>query len=102
LNDTASSSDFLISPVLEAGTTVNSQGVSPKAVKYASPITLSKECPNQGRTLNGSTWSALREAVIGVGPINDSLRISEVMYNPGGDPNEEFIELVNTALRRSI
>lgn len=98
LNDTASSSDFLISPVLEAGTTVNSQGVSPKAVKYASPITLSKSVRIKARTLNGSTWSALREAVIGVGPINDSLRISEVMYNPGGDPNEEFIELVNTGI----
>lgn len=96
LNDTVSSSDFLISPVLEAGTTVNSQGVSPKAVKYTGPITLTKSVRIKARTLNGSTWSALREAVIGVGPINDSLRISEVMYNPGGDPNEEFIELMNT------
>ncbi|HML73085.1 MAG TPA: lamin tail domain-containing protein, partial [Anaerohalosphaeraceae bacterium] len=96
LNDTASSSDFLISPVLEAGTTVNSQGVSPKAVKYTSPITLSKSVRIKARTLNGSTWSALCEAVIGVGAINDNLRISELMYNPGGDPNEEFIELVNT------
>jgi|GEM_PF-383103 len=96
LNDTASSSDFLISPVLEAGTTINSQGVSPKAVKYTGPITLTKSVRIKARTLNGSTWSALREAVIGVGAINDNLRISEWMYNPGGDPNEEFIELMNT------
>lgn len=96
LNVSKGSTDFLISAILEAGTTINSQGVSPKAMKYTSPITLSRSVCVKARTLNGGTWSALREAVIGVGPINDNLRISEVMYNPGGDPNEEFIELVNT------
>lgn len=96
LNESTSSSDFLISAVLEAGTTVNSQGISPKAMKYISPISLNKSVRIKARTLNGSTWSALREAAIGVGAINDNLRISELMYHPGGDPNEEFIELVNT------
>ncbi|MEN6307692.1 MAG: lamin tail domain-containing protein [Anaerohalosphaeraceae bacterium] len=96
LNYGSGSTDFLVSAILEAGTTVNSQGVSPKAVKYTAPIALNRSVRVNARTLSGSTWSALREAVIGVGSVNDSLRISEVMYNPGGDPNEEFIELVNT------
>ncbi|MBN2511312.1 MAG: lamin tail domain-containing protein, partial [Sedimentisphaerales bacterium] len=98
LNYGSNSSDFLISPVLEAGTTVNSQGISPEAIKYTTPILLTRSVRIKARTLNGSTWSAAREAVIGVGAINDNLRISELMYHPGGDPNEEFIELMNTGI----
>jgi hypothetical protein len=48
-------------------------------------------------------WSALTEAVFAVGPVAESLRISELMYHPAdsgaagvpADPNREFIELTN-------
>jgi hypothetical protein len=54
----------------------------------------------KARILNGSTWSALNEAVYAVGPVADNLRITEIMYHPQetgdpNDPNEEFIELKN-------
>lgn len=46
------------------------------------------------RSLQGGVWSALNEATFSVGPVAESLRISEVMYHPL-DPNAEYIELVN-------
>ena len=50
--------------------------------------------------MNGTTWSALAEAVFAVGPVKENLRISEIMYHPAdtgvpGDPNTEYIELTN-------
>jgi hypothetical protein len=42
----------------------------------------------------GGEWSALNETVFAVGPVKESLRITEIMYNPA-DPNAEFIELQN-------
>jgi len=55
----------------------------------------------KARAQTGNTWSALAEAVFAVGPVKDSLRISEVMYHPAGqsatteDEALEFIELYN-------
>jgi hypothetical protein len=48
----------------------------------------------KARTLSGTTWSALNEATFAVGPVAESLRISEIMYHPD-DPNTEYIELIN-------
>ena len=50
--------------------------------------------------MNGTTWSALADAVFAVGPVKENLRISEIMYHPAdtgvpGDPNTEYIELTN-------
>jgi hypothetical protein len=89
-----SDSDFIISAILETGYN-SSQGISPKAQRYAAPVTLTKSVPVKARTLNGSQWGALREAFVSIGPLNEYLRISEIMYHPGGDPNEEFVELTN-------
>ena len=49
------------------------------------------------RSANGE-WSALNEAfyVTGVPPMAGDLAVSEIMYNPTGDPEAEFIELLNT------
>lgn len=51
------------------------------------------------RTLDGGNWSALNEVTFAVGPVAESLRITEIMYHPKGlpygDPNSEFIELEN-------
>ena len=95
LNYSKDSSDFVISAILEAGFNSNSQGVSPTAQKYTAPVTLTKSAHIKARTLNGSQWGALREAFISIGPVNENLRISEFLYHPNGDPNEEFVELTN-------
>jgi hypothetical protein len=96
LNAGANSSDFVISAILKAGYTISGNGISPKAQKYTAPVALQKNAHIKARTLNGSTWSAVREAEVVVGYVNETLRISELLYHPAADPNEEFIELTNT------
>jgi len=99
LNISATSSDFLISVELNGSkssvTSPTESGVSATAVRYAGPIRLSESTRIKSRVLSGSTWSALNEAVFAVGPVAESLRISEIMYHPAGDPNAEFLELTN-------
>lgn len=104
LNAGATSSDFLISVELAAskGTTGGGvpNGVSPTAIRYQGPIVLDASARIKVRTLSGSAWSALNEAVFAVGPVAESLRISEIMYHPANtgnpnDPNAEYIELTN-------
>ncbi len=104
LNGTIDSSDFLISAELSvvkgtAGSAV-SAGVAASALRYAGPIVLPKSTVVKARVLSSSAWSALNEAVFAVGPVAESLRISEIMYHPQdsgnpNDPNTEFIELTN-------
>jgi len=67
--------------------------ISPDALVFSEPILLNKSTQITARTHNGS-WSALSEAVFAVGPLSESLRITEMMINPV-DPNAEFIELAN-------
>ncbi|HPO70615.1 MAG TPA: lamin tail domain-containing protein [Anaerohalosphaeraceae bacterium] len=93
-NYSKNSSDFLVSAILEAGYD-SANGIAPSAQKYTGPISLSKSVHIKARTLSGTQWGALREAFVSVGTISDNLRISEFLYNPDGDPNEEFIELTN-------
>jgi len=97
LNVSANSSDFIISAELVAGqiSTPGDTGVSPDAVIYTGPVTLTKSTHVKSRILDGSTWSALNEATFAVGPVTENLRITEIMYNPSTDPNEEYIELTN-------
>ncbi len=69
------------------------------AAKYAGPITLTKSTRVRARVFLG-TWSAMHDATFAVGPVTESLRISEIMYHPAGtgnlnDPNTEYIELTN-------
>jgi hypothetical protein len=98
LNATIASSDFLISFELLAGrsaTPANSTGISPTAIEYTEPVTLTKSTHVKSRVLDGSTWSALNEVTFAVGPVAENLRITEIMYHPSTEPNEEFIELTN-------
>ncbi|UCD51400.1 MAG: lamin tail domain-containing protein, partial [Phycisphaerales bacterium] len=98
LNAGATSSDFLISVEL-AGTKGPSGGaaggVSPDAIAYTGPVTLEASVQVKARAHSGGTWSALSDTLFAVGPVAETLRISEIMYRPGGDPNAEFIELTN-------
>jgi hypothetical protein len=94
LNESATNSDFLISAELIGGP-VDSDGTSlPGATKYSESITLPYSTHVKARTFDGYTWSALSEAIFAVGPLAESLRITEIMYNPQ-DMSGEFIELKN-------
>ena len=68
--------------------------MSGSAILYAGPVTLDKSVEVNTRVLNGTTWSPLSQTVFSVGPVAESLRISEIMYHPV-DPNAEYIELTN-------
>ncbi len=59
-----------------------------------SQVVLTKSTPVKARVLDGSTWSALNEAVYAVGPVTNNLRVSEIMYHPAM-PGTEYIEVLN-------
>ncbi len=98
LNRSIDNPDFLISVELVAGQW-GPGSVSPTAVRYVGPVALDQSTRIRARAFNGQ-WSALHEQVLPVGPVAESLRISELMYHPRdtgdpGDPNTEFVELTN-------
>ncbi|MBE0537185.1 MAG: CotH kinase family protein, partial [Phycisphaerae bacterium] len=75
-------------------------GVSSAAIRYTSPVRLTAGKRVIARSRSGGLWSALNEAVFSVGPVPQSLRITELMYHPWTDPNvlspePEFVELAN-------
>jgi hypothetical protein len=54
----------------------------------------------RARAWEAGTWSALHDAVFAVGPVAQSLRVSEIMYHPSdgdgsADRDSEYIELTN-------
>ncbi len=75
-------------------------GVSPLAQAYSTPLVLNEYAHLKARVLNGTTWSALTEAVFTLTPPADGLRIDEIHYNPGDEAASEFIELANRAASR--
>jgi hypothetical protein len=99
LNTSTTGTDLLVSAELIAVGVDSDGGV----MEYTGPITLPHSANVKARVLSGNGWSALNEAVFGIGPVVDNLRITEVMYHPQNptepndpnDPNEEFIELTN-------
>jgi len=92
LNQSAGSSDFLISVELAADESIKQE--TPQVYKYAGPIPIVQTTRVKARISTANKWSALNEAVFAVGPVAENLRISEIMYHPL-DPNAEFIELTN-------
>jgi hypothetical protein len=89
-------SDFLISAELKVQASSSSGEISKTAIEYTGPITLNRSQKYKIRAYDPATmeWSALDDAAFGVGPVKESLRITELMYHPA-DPNLEFIELKN-------
>ncbi|UCD50599.1 MAG: lamin tail domain-containing protein [Phycisphaerales bacterium] len=80
--------------------TTTGANVSRRADRYSGAIPLMQSMRIKTRALSGTTWSALNEATFAVGPVAESLRISEIMYHPidtghPDDPNAEYIELTN-------
>jgi hypothetical protein len=100
MNSSTTSSDLLFSTELVAGrnTSTIDTGTSGAIYQYSGPIPITKTTQIKARVLAPSNvyspWSGLAEAVFAVGPVAQSLRISEIMYHPL-DPNTEFIELTN-------
>lgn len=102
LNRGPTSSDFLISAELLVAqrSAPSDTGVAPHALAYTEPIPLEQTRLLRARTLSGLSWSAMSEALFSVGPIAESLRITEIMYHPAAtgnpdDPNTEYLELAN-------
>ncbi|MHC4560384.1 MAG: chitobiase/beta-hexosaminidase C-terminal domain-containing protein, partial [Planctomycetota bacterium] len=104
LNVSSTSSDFLVSAELVAGSrTYTGDVLTDSAIEYTGPVTLDKSTPIKARVLNSGQWSAAHEVVFSVGPVANNLRITEIMYHPQNpadpndpnDPNEEYIELKN-------
>jgi hypothetical protein len=70
------------------------------AIPYDGPFRLPYSTLIKARAYSGGIWSALSEARYGVGPVAQSLRITELMYHPARgnaspDANTEFVELQN-------
>ena len=113
INQSRTSSDMIISPILTMRYRSNQStlpvmyttdgsdprllggAVNPAAIQYDGSVPLTQSMQVKARTYYNGQWSALNEALYSVGPVIDSLRISEIMYNPATDPNSEFIELAN-------
>jgi len=102
LNTSTTSSDFLIDAELVCTVTSTDANVSPTAIQYTGAFTLNKSTDLKSRIYNSSTkqWSPLNEAPYEVGNLQNSLRITEMMYHPQdtndpNDPNKEYIELKN-------
>lgn len=93
LNTSLSSSDFLITAEL-IGIQDIEGNPSANAVAYTSPVMLAESTEVKARVWDGSDWSALNQATFAVGPVRESLRVTELMYHPA-DPNGEFIEIWN-------
>ena len=62
-------------------------------------MTLSESTIVKARTFNGSTWSALSEALF---TVDSPLRVTEIMYNPDQGEEKEFVEVTNTSATRTV
>ena len=67
---------------------------------YVEPVVLDASVQVKARARTGNTWTAMNGAIFAVGPVAESLRISELMYHPADDgdpddPNTEYVELTN-------
>ncbi len=70
--------------------------IAASAQPYTGPLVLTGSRLIKARVRNGSSWSALAEAQFVVVLPPGDLVISEIMYNPTGGTDYEFIELHNT------
>lgn len=95
-NASAGSSDFLLDATLAAilGSEV---AISPAALVYSGTVPLNEPTQVRARVYDGGSWSALTEATFftGVPASAANLVISEIMYNPDGSDETEFIEFQN-------
>ena len=101
LNANTSSSDFIINGQLLAGEQNSDAGeISPSAIIYSQPITLSRSTHIMARTHSGSAWSALNDMIFVLPTDLYNLKVTEIHYHPLAqdsidDRSFEFIELKN-------
>lgn len=70
--------------------------ISNSAQAYATAIPINATTTVKARTLNGTTWSALRESTYTVGDPLPRVAISEIHYRPSsGGTSREFVEIHN-------
>jgi hypothetical protein len=113
LNAAVTSSDMLLVPQLVGQTLISDPaavpvwytldgsdprdpatgGPSDTAVLVTQSISLDASTHVRARTWINGTWSAASDAVF---TVDVPLRVSELMYNPPGSDDAEFLELVNT------
>ncbi|MBN1674123.1 MAG: lamin tail domain-containing protein [Kiritimatiellae bacterium] len=67
------------------------------ASRYTGPVTLSRTTHVKARVWkNNNTWSAVHEATYNFTAHYSNIRITEIMYNPLGGAEFEFVEIRNT------
>jgi len=69
--------------------------ISPQALVYSNAFTLRIPTVVSARALVGTNWSALADGTFVVAALGVPLRITEIMYNPPGGANYEFLEIEN-------
>jgi hypothetical protein len=102
LNASTTSSDFLFNARLLAEQSSGGEQVSPSAVIYSEPITLTQSTHVMARTHNGNEWSALNDMIFVLPTDLNNLKITEIQYHPLAqdsinDQYFEFIELKNVS-----
>jgi hypothetical protein len=99
MNVFTTSADLLISFELTAEETTQFELPAGGGI-YAGPLSLGASGWVKARSFTDGRWSALNEALFAVGPVAESLRLTELMYHPAetgnpDDPNTEYLELTN-------
>lgn len=69
--------------------------ISESATTYSAPFILNDHTYLKARIRSGTTWSALNEATFTLSDPLGVVRITEIMYNPLGGSDYEFVELQN-------
>ena len=95
LNSGLGSSDMLINAELSLGQRSGAE-VADGVVQYAEPIKVIRDTTIRARSMLNGQWSALVEHSFQVGHAGTPLRFTEIMYNPPGGSEYEFVELHNS------
>ncbi len=95
LNSGLGSSDMLINAELSLGQRTGAE-IADGVLKYNSPIRLSADAMIRTRTMHNGQWSALVGHSFQAGRAGSPLRFTEIMYNPPGGSEYEFVELHNS------
>ena len=95
LNSGLGSSDMLINAELSIGERSGAE-IADGVLKYTSPVKLTGDTTIRTRTMYNGQWSALVEHSFQAGRAGTPLRFTEIMYNPLGGSEYEFVELHNS------
>lgn len=94
LNLSTIDTDFLLSVQLQARQLAQGD-IAPTALAYTGPLALQRSTQLKARAFDGA-WSALSAETYAVGPVAQSLRMTEIMYHPPLDSADaEYVELTN-------